>query len=230
MDIKQKVRNFVSKIMHLRIKAPKSCDFRWKSKVINSHFEGANIVDFKTIIIDSNVGYASVIGPSGRIINTEIGRYCSIGPRLNCVIGTHPSHTFVSTSNLFYSTKKPRGFTYVTHDKFQEFNYADKVRRKSVIIGNDVWIGDSVTLLEGIKIGDGAIIAAGSVVTKDIPPYTIVGGVPARLIRNRFSDKEIDFLIKIKWWNKDEEWIREYADYFEDISNFMKLVNSQDIS
>lgn len=70
-------------------------------------------------------------------------------------------------------------------------------------IGNDVWIGKNVLIKGGITIGDGAIIGMGSVVTKDVPPYSIVGGVPAKIIRKRFSQTEIDALLKIKWWNWD---------------------------
>lgn len=220
MNIKQVIIKILSIITHIGIKAPRSCDFRLKSKIINSKFEGANIIDTGTTVIDSKIGYSTVIGPSGRVINTEVGRYCSIGPNLRCVIGTHPSSVFVSTCNLFYSTKQPRGFSYVTRNKFEEFKFADKLRKKSIVIGNDVWIGDSVIILEGVTIGDGAIIAAGSVVTKDIQPYSIVGGIPARLIKYRFSEKEIEFLLKFRWWNRGECWIKDHADEFDNITSF----------
>ena len=91
-------------------------------------------------------------------------------------------------------------------------------------IGNDVWIGDNVTLFDGIKIGDGAIIANGAVVTKDVAPYSIVGGIPSKLIRMRFSASEIKKLNKIKWWNEDFDWIKDNYLEFSDIKNFMRLV------
>jgi len=75
------------------------------------------------------------------------------------------------------------------------------------VIGNDVWIGQYVTIMPGIKIGDGAIIAANSTVVKNVEPYTIYGGNPAKLIKKRFSDEKIEFLLKIQWWNWDEEKI-----------------------
>ena len=79
-----------------------------------------------------------------------------------------------------------------------------------IVIGNDVWIGYEAVILAGVTIGDGAVIGARAVVTKDIPPYTIVGGVPAKPVRKRFTQKTIDLLLKIKWWNWPEERIRQH--------------------
>ena len=70
-------------------------------------------------------------------------------------------------------------------------------------IGNDVWIGLNATILDGVTIGDGAIVAAGAVVTKDVPPYAVVAGVPAKIIKYRFTESQIDFLLKFRWWEKD---------------------------
>lgn len=93
---------------------------------------------------------------------------------------------------------------------------------KKTIIGNDVWIGARAIILSGVKIGDGAIIAAGAVVTKDVEPYTIAGGVPAKPIRKRFTDEQIDALINLKWWDKDDMWMREYAAMFSHIEELIK--------
>ena len=79
-----------------------------------------------------------------------------------------------------------------------------------IVIGNDVWIGYEAVILAGVTIGDGPVIGARAVVTKDIPPYTIVGGVPAKPIRKRFTQETIDLLLKIKWWNWPEERIRQH--------------------
>ena len=94
--------------------------------------------------------------------------------------------------------------------------------KKSCIIGNDVWIYDDVTIMGGVTIGDGAIIAVKALVTKDIPPYTIVGGVPANKIKYRFTPEQIDFLLEFKWWNKDEAWLSEHVNDFKDIEVFIR--------
>ena len=75
------------------------------------------------------------------------------------------------------------------------------------IVGNDVWIGQNVTVMPGVHIGDGAIIAANSVITKDVPAYCVVGGNPSKIIRKRFDDTLIDYMLKLKWWNWDSDKI-----------------------
>ena len=90
-----------------------------------------------------------------------------------------------------------------------------------MIIGNDVWIGEGVTIKGGVRIGDGAIVAMNACVTKDVPPYAIVGGVPAKIIRYRFTDEQIKFLLDFQWWNKSLEWIEKHAEIFVDIETFI---------
>ena len=83
------------------------------------------------------------------------------------------------------------------------------------VIGNDVWIGSKATVFGGVKVGNGAVIAAGAVVTKDVPPYSVVGGVPARLIRYRFEKEEIELFEKYQWWNLQDEVLRENIELFQ---------------
>lgn len=130
--------------------------------------------------------------------NVRIGRYCSIAAGVTLMGSQHPVTRFTTSP--------------VTYNKaFQEIARAEFGRELSLLeydntlppptIGNDVWIGGNAVIKGGIMIGDGAIIAANSVVTNHVPPYAIVGGVPARIIKYRFSEEQINALLAIKWWD-----------------------------
>ncbi len=150
------------------------------------------------------------------IMNTEIGKFCSIAQGVLIAGGMHPTHTHVSTSPVFFSTYKQCGTTFADRSYFSETGVC--------IIGNDVWIGANAIILDNITVGDGAIIGAGSIVTKPVEPYTIVAGNPAKIIKYRFSVEEINFLVKFKWWDKELNWLKKNFKDFHDIKNF-KLKN-----
>lgn len=182
---------------------------------------GRNVIN-DHVKFRGSLGYGSYIG-NHSIIDAEIGDYCSIGPRVRCVGGSHPTDGFVSTHPCFFSMAAQGGFTYVDKNKYTEDVFTEN--GLMVTIGNDVWIGSDAIILAGVHIGDGAVVAAGAVVAHDVEPYTIVGGVPAKPIRKRFKEKTIDQLSEIKWWNKSRKWIEQNADLFEDAEKFIEAVN-----
>lgn len=185
-------------------------------------FEGNNLVSNHSYLRNTEIGYATYVGSNTVLSSVKIGRYCSIGSYVSIIVGNHPTSQFVSTHPLFYSTQPPVGKSWVDRDKYLE---KSKVRNSDFYccIGNDVWIGDHVKLINGITIGDGCIIAAGAVVTKDVPPYSIVGGVPAKLIRKRFPEETIQKLLKLSWWNKEPSWIKSRAESFDSVETFIEM-------
>lgn len=190
-------------------------------------FEGRNRLTTDVTFLMSSIGYASYIGDRSFIKNTRIGRYTCIATDVMTIAGNHPTSRFASIHPAFYSTRKQSGFTYVSKEKYAEFLFIDEKQEFTVDIGNDVWIGSGVKIMEGVTIGDGAVVAAGAVVTKDVPPYAIVGGVPARLIKYRFDEETIRRLLELKWWEKDQVWIKDHADDFDDVQKLLSRVQKE---
>jgi hypothetical protein len=127
----------------------------------------------------------------------------------------------VSTAPAFYSSLKDKnGGSFVDEDSFDEFKYIDKENKYGIIIGNDCWVGEGVFFVGGIQVGDGAVILAHAVVTKDVPPFAIVGGVPAKIIKFRFDKEIISFLSSFQWWNKSPKWFKQNIGYMQNISRF----------
>lgn len=177
---------------------------------------GTYVTVYQYVFLEhSTIGDYTYISNNSHIANSEIGKFCSIGPHVQMGLGNHPTDTFVSTHPAFFSTKKQAQIAFTDIDLFEE--------TKKTHIGNDVWVGANAILIDGVSIGDGAIIAAGAVVTKDVPPYTIVGGIPAKTIKKRFSEDQINQLLTIQWWNKDPKWIKRNALRFQSIDTFLKF-------
>lgn len=210
----------------------KKCRFEDKTEFnLSCKFEGNNLVARCTYLANTYFGYASYVSYSSSLRDTYIGKYTCIGPNVMTAIGSHPTSKFVSIHPAFYSDGHTISLSYVDYKKFEDTKKAkgvgDSKNRYSVYIGNDVWIGASVTILDGITIGDGAVIGAGALVTEDIAPYSIVVGVPAKQIKKRFDDDEIDMLLGFRWWDKNEQWIKKHANLFEDIKRFKDKFNKQ---
>lgn len=146
--------------------------------------------------------------------HTKIGKYCSISHNVKIGVTGHP-HCYFSTSPIFYS--KSRG--YVKESKFSESDFYGNTQ-----IGNDVLIYSNAVVVAGVTIGDGAIVASSAVVTRDVPPFAIVGGVPARIIGYRFSKEIIDVLLELKWWDLKHSDLMKASLAMADLSNIKEFV------
>lgn len=158
---------------------------------------------------ESKIGAYSYVAANTDIENAEIGKFCSIAD--NCRIGMsgHPLQ-YISTSPIFTEKRNALQLCWIEKDFFEHKSLDERV-----IIGNDVWIGSHVLIKGGVHIGNGACVAAGAVVVKDVPPYAIVGGVPAKVIRYRFSPEVIGKLLELEWWNFDESKLKNSIAIFQ---------------
>lgn len=184
-------------------------------RISNLALVSANVRVDKTAYINrfvkakhASIGRHSYIGANTDIEDAEIGNFCSIAD--HCRIGM-AGHTLncLSTSPIF--TIAVNG----CHEQWVEKDLFEEVTDQKAYIGNDVWIGSHVLIRGGVKVGNGAIIGAGAVVVKDIPPYAIAVGVPAKVIRYRFSEDVIAQLEELKWWNLPDEELKEHIALFQ---------------
>jgi acetyltransferase-like isoleucine patch superfamily enzyme len=186
---------------------------------------GDGVVVFEDAHLEScTVGRYSYIGVGSQITQCEIGSFCSIGPMALIGLATHPVGRSVSTYPGFYSVNNPGCRISFVHEQC----FPEHVPK--TIVGNDVWIGARVVVLGGVKISSGAIVGAGAVVTKDVSPFEVVAGVPAKLIRLRFSPEQIQRLLQIKWWDRSLEWITSRAHLFSDIDLFSRLTDEDGVA
>lgn len=198
-------RNFIKKIIYYylntaytkngisvkgEVKGLKNVDFEGNNAVLNaSNFNGKIKVGYATTFSTYNLIHGDI----------EIGKYCQFGPGASINTYNHP---------------KKHITTYI-NKRLLNGNMAKYKTCKKTIISNDVWVGKDAIILGGIKIGNGAVIAAGSVVTKNVQDYQIVGGVPAKVIKSRFSETIINELLELQWWNKSENEIEKLKPLFE---------------
>lgn len=147
----------------------------------------------------------------------KVGSFCSIGADVRIFLGGEHRMDWVTTYPFNHLWSCAKNFT------------GHPATKGDVIIGNDVWIGYNVIILSGVKIGDGAVVGAGSVVSKDVPPYGIVAGNPAKLIRKRFEEQIIQQLLDIAWWNWDDEKITKYLPLLlkDEITEFIEKTNEE---
>ncbi len=182
--------------------------------ISNSIIPPSSKVEAGSNIINTRFGKHSFCGYNCEISNAEIGSFCSIASNVVIGGGTHPMD-WVSMSPVFYQGK----------DSVKaKFHPKKRPLPLTTIIGSDVWIGEKSLIKQGVSIGNGAVIGMGSVVTRDVQPYSIVAGVPAKEIRKRFEESIIQRLQKSEWWSLEDKQILELAENFDSPEKFLKSV------
>lgn len=188
---------------------------------LTSVFEGHNYLGYNSTF-DGYMGYGSYISHNASF-SGKIGKYSCIASAATVVNGFHPIEKYASLHPAFYNQNNSVRLKYNIDNKFSERRYADIEKKYSVIVGNDVWIGYGALIMAGVKIGDGAVVGAGAVVTKDVEPYTVVGGCPASVIKQRFDKSTVEKLLLLQWWNKSEQWISNNAHIFNDVTKVLDV-------
>jgi acetyltransferase-like isoleucine patch superfamily enzyme len=188
------------------------------SSVITASILGNFVTVFSNNrIYNSQIDDYSYIQTGSRINNANIGKFCSIAASVSIAPGIHEIDK-VSTHPALIQKSTPLPKVFAKNDSF--------ITNKQVTIENDVWIGEKVVILDGVKIGNGAIIASGAIVTKDVEPYSVVGGVPAKQIKYRFDSETIAVFQKSEWWNFPTGWFEKNAELMLNPNNFIEYLKN----
>jgi phosphonate metabolism protein (transferase hexapeptide repeat family) len=194
----------------------RTCNLHDGVAIDSSSTLGRYNVLFKNVsLINSTIGDHTFVQKNTAINCADIGKFCSIAPSVTIGPGQHPTD-FVSSHPAFYSEKQPIAKTFSDAESF--------IPGKRVKIGHDVWIGINCVISDDVTIGTGAVVAAGAVVTKDIPEYAIVGGVPAKVIRYRFDKEKQSQLLKSQWWNWSDEQLKKRQSEFIKMETFLEML------
>lgn len=190
-----------------------TCRFDPTVRIHDSVFGEYTVVFDAVKMSGAELGDYSYIQSASRIFNCTIGKFCSIAAGVSIAPGMHdPTRVTTHPAFYFYTESIPRVF--VDQSKIPVC--------KPVAIGHDVWIGEKAIILDGVTVGNGAVIAAGAVVTKDVAPYEIVGGVPARHLKYRFDEATIAGIEKSQWWDWPEERLRKNAHLMLNRDEFLR--------
>ncbi|WP_373317267.1 CatB-related O-acetyltransferase [Chitinibacter tainanensis] len=187
------------------------------ASIRNSLIHKTAAVEAGSSLYCSTMGKYSFCGYDCEIYYSLIGNYCSIANNVTIGGARHPME-WIGMSPVFYAGRDS------VKKKFSEFEL-DDIRTTN--IGNDVWIGKSAIVLSGVTIGNGAVVGAGSVVTKDVAPYAIVAGNPAKVIRYRFSEEIREGLEKCNWWDLDDQRLQSVSHLVREPSSFIKALSGK---
>ena len=160
----------------------------------------------KCKVLQSSIGKYSYLGRGSSLIHAEVGNFCSISGNVLVGMGHHTINN-LSTSPIFTECHNGTGHSWTTQSSINPYN--------KVIVGNDVWIGTRVMIIGGVNIGDGAVIGAGAIVTKDVPPFAVVVGAPARVVKYRFSPETIEKILTSCWWNLPDDVLKSNIKLFQ---------------
>lgn len=207
--LKKTIKHFL-----LQRKFPKSKIF-YGASLDKDSLIGKNTVLFNNVFLQNvQVDDYSYIQSSSVLINTKVAKFCSIASNVQIGLPEHPLH-MVSTSPIFYDNTQPLPFFFADKKRFES-------DIKVTIVNDDVWIGYGAIIKSGVNIGVGAVVGAGAVVTKNVEPYSIVAGVPAKHIRYRFEKDIREKLLASKWWTFDENRLEKLVLCFDSPEIFIK--------
>lgn len=221
-----KLKELLKKYLRIRkLRKEKNCKILTRFFSINASF-GYNCEIGKNVLIGKNseIGDNTYISSNSTIdSNVHIGKYCSIASNVLIAPGVH-QYNYVTTHPILFNKYWRSKLKIIEHEIYDK-----KIGQENdnTYIGNDVWIATSAIIMRGVRIGNGAIIGAGAIVTKDVEPYSIVVGIPAKHIKYRFKENEINEIEKSEWWNKSTEELNTMLSYMYDIEKYLKWLKGR---
>jgi acetyltransferase-like isoleucine patch superfamily enzyme len=172
-------------------------------------------------LMNSSLGAYSYVQSGSVVCNAEIGKFCSIASGVNIGLPQH-SISSVSSHPVFYLKNTPLPKKFSDQDLFSTI--------KKTVIGHDVWIGQNAIIMTGLNIATGAVIGAGAVVTRDVPAYAVVGGIPARIIKYRFEEKMRSDLLSTKWWEMPDKLLEKNFLLFQNPLEFVNVFKNNTLN
>lgn len=193
------------------------------SKVTDSILMRHVVIDRYNYVMGTTIGAHSYTGKNVTLIHASIGNFCSVSWNVS-IGGANHEMNCVTTHSFLYNVNS------CLHPESEPPAY-DRFRNQPCVIGHDVWIGTGAIILRGVEVGTGAVIGAGSVVTKNVPPYAVVCGNPAKIIRYRFDEAVINQMLQLKWWDWPDKKIRTHFDFMKSIpteDSVLKMMEDQE--